>query len=1088
MTGRARGAAFALVVGALASTAGAIDADIVALVRDMTIEEKVGQMTQIDISLVTKDGKLDRAEMRRWLRKYKVGSLLNSPYSGGACGDHSVPAGWTASEWRSLIHDVQQLAEDEGVPPILYGLDSVHGASYVYGATLFGHQIALGATFDREMARASGRVTARDTLAAGVPWLFAPILGLSTQPSWSRVYETFGEDPYLAAELGVANIEGIQSDTDDPDLPTAAACMKHFFAYSHPATGHDRAPVNVPERVLREYYLLPFEAAVKRAKVRTAMESYNEVNGVPIAASHKYLRRVLRDELGFRGMLVTDWAEIINLHEFHRVARSRHDAVHLAMNKTSIDMSMVPLDESFSESLVRLVSEGRVPIERVDESVERVMQLKKDLGLLARPVPARTSPLIERVGGDGELALEIARASIALLVNEEPMAYDGPKYCSPAMVNTSVSNGHDIKSFGAGQTPTAAACRAECERERSCERWLFMQEWLSLGWQVCFLKTEDAEIDTGPGHVSIAGYCEPGARALPLDPSTLLHVLVTGPTANSRVSQSGGWSIHWQGACDDAEFQGQGETITEALMRLLPRTTRVTHTRGCSFEVPSHAQATCEIDEADMERTLRAARTADVAIVAIGEESYTEKPGDIDDLSLHQGQLELVRTLAREQPSLSIVLVLIEGRPRLLDGITELPQVVGVLHGLLPGPAGGTAIAEIILGITNPSGRLPYTYPAFPHAFENHYSSVSSKCAGSASAYLSTGTENCPNLFEFGHGLSYTRFTYSNMRTLSGSANVTHPATITIMVDVNNTGSRAGRHTALLFASQDFRPDGTAPEKQRLVGFEALTLEPSHSKTVSFVVRTEQLAHVTEELHRVVDAGAYRFFFARQKHSPALELRVQTPPPELESGILRKLRNRALGVVKMGGTDEGKPASLFGIVMIVVSLTLTCFCAGMLAAVVVLRGKTLVGGAGYSRTSSVANMSTLNFLSSSVQASHHVNEEIASQPSEASGLDQMGSRGSGLDRLSGSRSEEIASQPSEASGLDQMGSRGSGLDRLSGSRSASYGVGMDRIGSSPAGNTVRVLDMPVEEGAEGPSGEYDDADEDLEMVDLRVRK
>jgi len=222
-------------------------------------------------------------------------------------------------------------------------------------------------------------------------------------------------------------------------------------------------------------------------------------------------------------------------------------------------------------------------------------------------------------------------------------------------------------------------------------------------------------------------------------------------------------------------------------------------------------------------------------------------------------------------------------------------------------------------------------------------------------------------------------------------------------------------------------------------------------------VRTEQLAHVTEELHRVVDAGAYRFFFARQKHSPALELRVQTPPPELESGILRKLRNRALGVVKMGGTDEGKPASLFGIVMIVVSLTLTCFCAGMLAAVVVLRGKTLVGGAGYSRTSSVANMSTLNFLSSSVQASHHVNEEIASQPSEASGL-------------------------------DQMGSRGSGLDRLSGSRSASYGVGMDRIGSSPAGNTVRVLDMPVEEGAEGPSGEYDDADEDLEMVDLRVRK
>jgi len=281
-------------------------------------------------------------------------------------------------------------------------------------------------------------------------------------------------------------------------------------------------------------------------------------------------------------------------------------------------------------------------------------------------------------------------------------------------------------------------------------------------------------------------------------------------------------------------------------------------------------------------------------------------------------------------------------------------------------------------------------------------------------------------------------------------------------------------------------------------------------------VRTEQLAHVTEELHRVVDAGAYRFFFARQKHSPALELRVQTPPPELESGILRKLRNRALGVVKMGGTDEGKPASLFGIVMIVVSLTLTCFCAGMLAAVVVLRGKTLVGGAGYSRTSSVANMSTLNFLSSSVQASHHVNEVRGSRarcaPCAWGAHPPRGRRSGGGGRgapsarvcmrmrarpptsmcrrppLPPPSSQEIASQPSEASGLDQMGSRGSGLDRLSGSRSASYGVGMDRIGSSPAGNTVRVLDMPVEEGAEGPSGEYDDADEDLEMVDLRVRK
>lgn len=768
----ARAAAFVVVV---ATVAAAIDPDVVALVRGMSLEEKVGQMTQIDVSMVTTDGKLDKPKLRHWLRKYKIGSLLNSPYSGGACGDKSVPAGWTPQDWRGFMHELQQITVDEGLPPILFGLDSVHGATYVYGATLFGHQISLAATFDRAMSREVGRITARDTLAAGVPWLFAPILGLATQPSWSRVYETFGEDPYVVAEMGVANIEGIQVDTEDPDLPTAAACMKHFFAYSHPVTGHDRAPVMIPETALREYYLLPFLAAVKRAKVRTAMESYNELNGVPIAASRKYLRQLLRDELGFEGMLVTDWAEIINLHEFHRVAPSRRAAVHLAMNNTSIDMSMVPLDESFSVDLLDLVRNSSVPVERLDESVERIMQLKKDLGLLANPVPALHSPLIPQVGGDAEVALEVARAGITLLANEEPVGYTGPKYCSPVLVNTTVGNGHDIISFHKGDTPTAEACRAECDKESSCNRWLFMKQWLlENDWAVCYLKTEEAELITGPEHESLGGYCEPGKRMLPLDRSKVSRVLLTGPTANSRVYQTGGWSIHWQGACDDEEFRDQGETLKSALVRLLPDA-HITHTHGCTFSVPSHAQATCEIDADDMERTLRAARTADVAIVALGEESYTEKPGDIDDLSLHAGQLELVRKLAREYPSLSIVLVLLEGRPRLLGGITELPQVVSVLHGLLPGPAGGTALAEVILGLTNPSGRLPYTYPAFPHAFESHYSRVSSRCAGSAGAYLSTGTENCPVEYEFGHGLSYTTFDYMHLRTQPALADVTHP-------------------------------------------------------------------------------------------------------------------------------------------------------------------------------------------------------------------------------------------------------------------------------------------------------------------------
>lgn len=742
----------------------------------------------------------------------------------------------------------------------------------------------------------------------------------------------------------------------------------------------------INEATLRDYYLRPFAAAVQQAQVASVMESYNELNGVPIAASKKWLRDVLRGELGFGKLLVTDWGEINNLHSFHHAVPSQEAAVLLAMERTSIDMSMVPLDDGFIRHLSQLVRAGAVPMARLDESVSRVLEAKQWLGLLHAPVPSRQSALLAHVGKDKDLALESARASVTLLLNR---ALQGPrldKACSAISAETSASTGFDLPNgqFMRSEVASAEACRTRCSWEAACEVWLYQGSWADShpDWPSCFLKRGGAQLVDGPdGQGNAAGTCAPA----PIPPPTLplqlggggarARVLLTGPTSDSLTYQSGGWSVRWQGACADSDFEAGGETVRQALARLLPANVELVHTAGCVIRAPTHATATCG-GAAELNATLAAALSADVAVVAIGEEAYTEKPGDIDDLDLHAGQLELVRRLAAAAPRLPIVLVLIAGRPRLLRGLPQLPSVVGVVWAGVPGPHGGTAIGEVLLGLTNPSGRLPITYPALPNALGTHYQSVSARCSGSAGGYLSGGTTDCPVEWPFGHGLSYTRFEYSHMATTP--SRVLHPVRsgaqarapgggararprppcavrgirsralrsrafqgqFGVRLTVSNVGSVGGRHSVLLFASQEYRSGGVAPETQRLVGFTNVFLQPGESAQVELSVSTQLFAYHSEQMVELVESGMYKLHAAYGDSSVQADVSVSAA---------------GLGATMLGpaGGREGEgygrtSATTLPWMAIVVSgsvLTTTCFICGAFLAALVLRRLRLRNGA-----------------------------------------------------------------------------------------------------------------------------------------------
>ncbi|CAM9496692.1 unnamed protein product [Ectocarpus sp. 6 AP-2014] len=760
------------------------------LLSKMTLEDKVGQMTQVDIGMFVdpETGVLDEQRLTVFVTRYRIGSLFNTPFAG-----HS--GSWEASKWRQVIRRAQQIAEGAGSKlPLLVGLDSVHGANYVEGAVLFPQQINLAATFNPALAREAGRVAARDSRAAAVPWLFAPILGLATQPLWARVFETFGEDPFLTSRMGEALVKGIQAsqewgsgDSDDGEPLRAAACMKHFLGYSHPTSGHDRSPSRIPEQELLEMYLPPFQAAVD-AGVSSGMESYNSLNSIPLASSRRYLVDILRGRLGFLGMLVTDYAEIANLEHHHRVSAGQEESVFMAMEDTSIDMSMVPLDASFAETLLRLVRDGTVSNNRIERSVRRILALKEALGLLDSPVPSLQSPLLGKIGSqeDHEAALQAARESITLLKN--------------------------------GHVPT----KGEEEEE--------------------------------------------SAKALPLDPSEGGKLLVVGPACDSLTLQSGGWTKHWQGASNPEEFSpDEGLTILQGVQGYLDGSLEIgVGEEGESPTVVEEeeggGQPSIEVvykkgirvdgsNEPDRDAALSEAFSANAILACVGESAFAEKPGDISELELPQGISAFVKDLRKVSDDRTpIILALLEGRPRILR---DIPRTVdAVLHAYLPGPAGGQAVAEVLFGSVNPSGRLPITYPRHSGNIPMPYHRpVSDTCQ------TKDGEGQCDVEWWFGEGLSYTTFEYTALKVEPRRIHDGQAFRVSLLV--KNTGDKAGEDSVLLFATDLVRR--VEPRYKLLKGFDKIRLEPGEAKKVTFKLTSKDLEYVGAHLRPVLEAGDFLF-------------------------------------------------------------------------------------------------------------------------------------------------------------------------------------------------------------------------------------
>ncbi|KAG6609392.1 Lysosomal beta glucosidase [Phytophthora cinnamomi] len=706
--------------------------DIDALLANMTIRQKAAQMTQMDIySMMNGDERDPKKALRREVvaryARAGVGSILNSPFAGGPVGGRT---GWSASEWRTVIQQIHQIYKEEGAAvPMLYGVDTIHGATYVQGATLFGQPISAAASFNPELVHRMGAVAAKDTLSAGIPWIFSPVLGIAVQPKWSRVYETFGEDPLVSSVMGAALIKGLQSSGK------VAACMKHFIGYSNVREGLDRADNAITDWELVNYYAPSFLAAVQ-AGVRTAMESYVSVNGVPVIASKKLLVDLLRQDMNFTGLLVSDYSEVDRMYSEHHLVPSVADAVRVTLQETSLDMNMSPDLQAFGDTIESLVAHGLLSETRLDESVRRILKTKRDLGLLDSSYyddfAQDGMDIDEGVGisADQEDALKLAQESVILLENRN--------------------------------------------------------------------------------------------AALPIDLEKTTSVFVTGPVSDNKGFQCGGWSVFWQGSSDSALFPN-GATFKEAVQAKAAGRTQVEHLEVVSIDGTVNPQ--------DFQRGMQLAAKSDYTIVVLGERNYAEKTGDLlGSMALPAGQLWYLQELSRLN-STKVIVVLVSGRPRLLEGAHD--HADAVILSMLPCEQGGQALADVIFGDVNPSARLPITYPARGTQLLPYFHRVNTRCQP---------YDECPVQWEFGHGLSYSRFEYSALRLNTTQVHATSGA-LEVGVTVTNRGTRPGKEAVLLFVAQKFRR-ASVPETRMLKAFKKLeTLAPDASQDVSFVLTPEHWSY-----------------------------------------------------------------------------------------------------------------------------------------------------------------------------------------------------------------------------------------------------
>lgn len=690
------------------------------ILSNMSIEEKVGQMTQITMTSLSKqaaDGTnehiLDTAKVREALLQYHVGSFLNV-----------FDMAYTQEHWHNIINVIQDIATKETrlKVPVLYGIDAIHGVTYTLGSTLFPQSIAMAASRNRELVEKAAAITAVEMRASGIPWNFNPVLGMGREPLWPRFWETFGEDVYLTSQLGQKYIIGQQGD-DISSSDKVATCMKHYLGYSVPKNGLDRTPAWIPERMIREIFLPPFQAAVEQGCL-TVMVNSAEINGVPTHSDHFILTDLLKEELGFKGFIVSDWEDIIRLHTRDKVAATPKEAVKMAV-MAGMDMSMVPFDYSFYNLLVELVKEGSVPESRIDDAVRRILYVKAKLGLFESAYP------------DEEIT---------------------KKFASPEFTKINLDAAREV---------------------------------------ITLVKNEN--------------------KTLPLSKDK--KVLVTGPNANKLSVMNGGWTITWQGNREEL-YPQEKNTVLEAIEEKIGKA-NVTYAEKTSDAV-------------------KAASEVDAIIVCLGEDPYCETPGNIRDLTLDRSQLDLVKELSKSGKP--IILVMIEGRPRLIREIVDLTS--SVLVAMLPGMEGGNAIGDIIFGDVNPSGKLPFTYPKYPN--------------GNTTYDYKPLEVFDVNIVEpqwtFGHGLSYTEFEYTDLTI--DKQNYSKSDEIKVSVKVKNTGKIDGKESVELYLT-DMYGTVTRPVKQ-LKGFEKIMLKSGEEKIVSFTLKSDALSFIGRDNKRIIEAGDFK--------------------------------------------------------------------------------------------------------------------------------------------------------------------------------------------------------------------------------------
>ena len=724
-------------MGKAQSDEAAVNAKVNALVKKMTLEEKVGQMAQVSLESLGKvegsDFIFDEAKLKDAVVNYKIGSILNSPGS---------PL--KAAQWNEVVSQIQKTANETKMKiPVLYGLDDNHGCNYVLDATLFPQQIGQAATWNRELIHNAGVITAYESRASSVPWTFSPVLDLGTNPEWPRIWEDYGEDPYLDGQLGVEFIKGVQNPLGSKDK--LAVSIKHFMDYSDPKSGHDRTDSWIPEHYLREYHLPPFAAAIK-AGARTVMVNSALINGIPTHINKHILTDILKKELGFTGFVVSDWQDIENVYRRDHVAKNIKDATMLSIN-AGIDMSMIPYNyKEFCTDLIALVKEGKVSMSRIDDAVTRILRVKEELKLF-----------------------------------EIPMTYvkDYPRFGS--------------EEFQKASYNTAAE-------------------------SITLLKNSD--------------------NVLPL-PKTA-KILVTGPNANSMRALNGGWTYTWQGEKTD-EYASQYNTILEAVQNKFGAG-NVKYAPAIGYD---NTWGKYYVDSViDIDAAIKAAADVDYILLCIGENSYTETPGNLNDLSLSDNQMLLAQAMIKTGKP--IIFILNEGRPRIINKI--VPAASAILDIYLPSNFGADALVDILTGDVNPSGKLPITYPRYTNSLVPY---IHKPSEGGSNPQ---GGEFDPQ-WQFGFGLSYTTFAYSNLTV--NKNNFSPDETATISVTIKNTGAREGKEVAQLFVSQ-LEASLITPDVKRLRGFEKIDLKPGESKTVTFKLPLKELAVVNNENKKVLEAGDFK--------------------------------------------------------------------------------------------------------------------------------------------------------------------------------------------------------------------------------------